>query len=301
MLRHLVVTLALFHGTAPARAQSTPTNQSRSLQLGSLQRTYLLHIPVSLDPHTSTPLLLVFHGAGGRGAGFAQHTGFSSLADAKRFIVVYPDGIRRRWNDGRSAGPSQDDVGFVRALLDTLKAEFAIDTRRIYATGISNGAMFSYRLACDLPGVFAAIAPVAGALPAELAPRCTQAEPLAIVAFQGTADRFVPIGGGAVAGRRGRVLSAEETMAFWAGVDGCSLAAVTEVEPDRDPGDGTRVRRSEYPGCSHGKELVLYTVEGGGHTWPGGPSVARLVVGRVSRDIDATATIWEFFVRHPTR
>jgi polyhydroxybutyrate depolymerase len=269
--------------------------------IGSIQRTYLLHIPASIDHNTPAPLVFVLHGAGGQGAGFARHTGFSRLADEKGFIVIYPDGVRRRWNDGRSAGPSQDDVGFIRSLLDTLEAEFPIDNRRVYATGISNGAMFSYRLACELPGVFAAIAPVAGALPAELEPRCTQADPVAIAAFQGTADRFVPYDGGAVARHRGRVLSAEETMAFWARVDGCSLTAVTELEQDRDPGDGTRVRRSEYPGCGHGKELVLYSIEGGGHTWPGGPSVARFIVGRVSRDLDATATIWEFFARHDTQ
>jgi polyhydroxybutyrate depolymerase len=299
MLRHLVLSLAFFQGAGPAQAQSSHADQSRSLQVGGIRRTYLLHLPPSLDRSTPAPLVLVFHGAGGQGAGIAQHTGFSRLADEQGFIAVYPDGIRRRWNDGRSSGPSQDDVGFIRSLLDTFKAEFAIDARRIYATGISNGAMFSYRLACELPGVFAAIAPVAGALPAELAPRCTQAEPVAIVAFQGTADRYVPYMGGAVARRRGPVLSAEETMAFWGRVGGCSLTATTELQPDRAPGDRTRVRRSEYPGCRHGLELVLYTIEGGGHTWPGGPSVARLIVGRVSRDIDATATIWDFFARHP--
>jgi polyhydroxybutyrate depolymerase len=299
MLRHLVLALVLIQNATPAPAQSSPANQSRTLRVGDITRTYLLHVPVSLDRSTPAPLVLVLHGAGGRGAGFAPHTGFSNLADEHGFIAVYPDGLRRRWNDGRSSGPSEDDVGFIRSLLDTLEAELAVDPRRIYATGISNGAMFSYRLACDLPGVFAAIAPVAGALPADLAPQCTDTDPIAIAAFQGTADRFVPYAGGAVARRRGRVLSAEETMAFWAGVDGCSLSATTELEPDRAPGDGTRVRRSEYPGCRGGRELVLYTIEGGGHTWPGGPSVARLVVGRVSRDIDATATIWDFFDRHP--
>jgi polyhydroxybutyrate depolymerase len=299
MLRHLALALVLVQDAAPALAQSAPANLSRSIRVGGVSRSYLLHVPPSLDRSRPAALVLVLHGAGGRGAGFAGHTGFSQLADEQGFIAVYPDGFRRRWNDGRSSGPSQDDVGFIRSLLDSLKTELAIDTRRIYATGISNGAMFSYRLACDLPGVFAAIAPVAGALPAELAPRCSQAEPVAIAAFQGTADRFVPYAGGAVARQRGRVLSAEETMAFWAGVDGCSLNAMAELEPDRAPGDGTRVRRSEYPGCRHGRELVLYTIEGGGHTWPGGPSVARLVVGRVSRDIDATSTIWDFFQRHP--
>ena len=299
MLRHLALALVLIQDAAPVLSQSAPANLSRAIRVGGMSRSYLFHVPPSLDRSRPAPLVFVLHGAGGRGAGFARHTGFSRLADEQGFIAVYPDGFRRRWNDGRSSGPSQDDVGFIRSLLDSLKTELAIDTRRIYATGISNGAMFSYRLACDLPGVFAAIAPVAGALPAELAPRCTQAEPVAIAAFQGTVDRFVPYAGGAVARRRGRVLSAEETMAFWAGVDGCSLNAMTELEPDRAPGDGTRVRRSEYPGCRHGTELLLYTIEGGGHTWPGGPSVARLVVGRVSRDIDATRTIWDFFQRHP--
>jgi polyhydroxybutyrate depolymerase len=299
MLRHLALALVLIQDAAPALAQSGPANLARSIRVGGISRSYLLHVPPSLDRSRPAALVLVLHGAGGRGAGFAGHTGFSQLADEQGFIAVYPDGFRRRWNDGRSSGPSQDDVGFIRSLLDSLKTELAIDTRRIYATGISNGAMFSYRLACDLPGVFAAIAPVAGALPAELAPRCSQAEPVAIAAFQGTADRFVSYAGGAVARQRGRVLSAEETMAFWAGVDGCSLNAMTALEPDRAMGDGTRVRRSEYPGCMHGRELVLYTIEGGGHTWPGGPSVARLVVGRVSRDIDATSTIWDFFQRHP--
>ncbi len=187
----LTVTATAFAlGAAAARlsAQSPSSEQARRLAVHGVQRTYLLHVPASLDRTTPAPLVLVLHGAGGRGAGFARHTGFSELAEERGFIAVYPDGIRRRWNDGRSAGPSQDDVGFIRSLLDTLKTEFAIDTRRIYATGISNGAMFSYRLACDLPGVFAAIAPVAGALPAELAPRCTHAEPIAIAAFQGTAD-----------------------------------------------------------------------------------------------------------------
>jgi polyhydroxybutyrate depolymerase len=298
MLSHLLLTLVLAQNAVPALAQSAGGNLSRTLRVGGTLRSYVLHLPPALDRNTPASLVLVLHGAGGRGAGLARHTGFNRVADEQGFIAAYPDGIRRRWNDGRSSGPSEDDVRFIHSLIDTLKAEFPVDPHRVYATGISNGAMFSYRLACDLPGVFAAIAPVAGALPAELAPRCAQAEPVSIAAFQGTADRFVPYSGGAVGRRRGSVLSAEETMEFWARVDGCSLTAATELQPDLAPGDGTRVRRSEYPGCAKGRELVLYTIEGGGHTWPGGPSVARLVVGRVSRDIDATAAIWEFFDRH---
>ena len=86
--------------------------------------------------------------------------------------MAYPDGAGRRWNDGRAVGAERDDVGFVRALIDSLERELEIDPRRVYATGISNGGMFAHRLACELPGVLAAIAPVAGALPAALAERC---------------------------------------------------------------------------------------------------------------------------------
>ncbi len=173
----------------------------------------------------------------------------------------------------------------------------AIDSHRIYATGISNGAMFTYRLACDLPGVIAAIAPVAGALPAQLAENCPRALPVAVIALQGTADRLMPYGGGGVARRRGRVLPAEQSVGFWANVAGCAAEPVITAEPDR-VADGTRVRREAYPGCRDGRDVVLYAIVGGGHTWPGGPPAGRSV-GRVSRELDATRTIWDFFQRHP--
>jgi polyhydroxybutyrate depolymerase len=182
-------------------------------------------------------------------------------------------------------------VGFVRALLDTLERELNLDPRRVYATGISNGAMFSYRLACDLPGRFAAIAPVAGALPAELAPGCAHTQPVSVIAFQGTADPLMPyLGGGA--GRR-RVLSAERSIAFWGTRAGCG-GEVTVADPIDKMTDGTRVRVTTFSGCGPGLAVELYTIEGGGHTWPGGPA-AGARVGRVSQEVDATDVIWAFF------
>jgi polyhydroxybutyrate depolymerase len=119
-----------------------------------------------------------------------------------------------------------------------------------------------------------------------------------VLAFQGTADPLIPYAGGGVARRRGRVLSATRSIAFWAAVSGCTAAPVTTLEPDRAPGDGTRVHRTAYGGCPDGRSVELYTIEGGGHTWPGGPAAGRRV-GRVSRELDATALIWQFFVQHP--
>jgi polyhydroxybutyrate depolymerase len=283
--------------TVPAAASPAPAGEARALQAGGVTRRYFLYLPSTWHRGRPAPLVLVFHGGGGRASGIAPHTGFSRLAEREGFVVAYPQGLNGRWNDGRGYAATHDDVGFMRALLDTLERELAIDPRRVYATGISNGAMFAYRLACDLPGVFAAVAPVAGAMPADLAPACAHTQPVSVLAFQGTADPLMPYAGGGVARRRGRVLSAERSIAFWATTSGCAAAPVTTDEPDRVT-DGTRVRRTEYGACREGRAVELYTIEGGGHTWPGGPPVGGSV-GQVTREIDATPVIWAFFAEHP--
>jgi polyhydroxybutyrate depolymerase len=289
--------LALGACVGPARAQSarSAAGESRTLEASGESRRYYLYLPASFRRERPAPLVLVFHAGGGRASDIAPHTGFSRLADREGFVVAYPQGLRGRWNDGRGfATATHDDVGFVRALVDTLGRELGIDPRRVYATGISNGAMFAYRLACDLPGTFAAVAPVAGALPAELAPGCAHGAPVSVIAFQGTADPLMPyLGGGA--GQR-RVLSAERSVGFWGTQAGCTGTPVTTDEPDR-VADGTRVRRTVFLSCPEGRAVELYTIDGGGHTWPGGPAAGRRV-GRVSREIDATELIWAFFAGH---
>jgi polyhydroxybutyrate depolymerase len=265
--------------------------------VAGLERSYLLHLPASLPAGRSLPLLLVFHGAGGGSRSMARHAGLAELGVDRGYAVVHPDGIARRWNDGRNNGAAQDDVEFVRRLLDSLGRELPVDTTRVYAAGISNGAGFSYRLACDLPGAFAAIAAVAGAPAAALEPRCAATSPVSVIAFQGTGDRLMPYQGGNVAARRGQVLSAPGTAALFAGVNGCAPSPTVTAEADTAR-DGTRVLRTAYSGCREGRDVVLYTIEGGGHTWPGGPPVGWRV-GRVSRDLDASRVMLDFFDRHP--
>nr|MBA3317426.1 hypothetical protein [Gemmatimonadales bacterium] len=177
-----------------------------------------------------------------------------------------------------------------------LGRELPVDPKRIYATGISNGAGLAFRLACDLPGVFAAIAPVAGAPAAALETPCAATRPLSVISFQGTRDPLMPYEGGTVGIRRGQVLSAPETAALFANVGGCAVSPAVTAEPDT-AADGLSVRRTAYTGCREGREVVLYTIEGGGHTWPGGPAVGRRV-GRVSRDVNATRAMLDFFDRH---
>jgi polyhydroxybutyrate depolymerase len=282
-------------GALPAQSHA-PVETGRTIQAGGVERSYLLHLPASRGAGRPVPLLLVFHGAGGEGAGIASHAGLTGPATGRGYALVYPDGVGRRWNDGRGAGGGQDDVEFIRILLDSLGRELPVDPKRIYATGISNGAGLTYRLACDLPGIFAAIAPVAGAPAAAIEERCAATRPVSVISFQGTRDPLMPYEGGLVSTRRGQVLSAQRSAALFAEVNGCTLPAAVTAEPDTVK-DGTRVRRSAYGGCREGREVVLYTIEGGGHTWPGGPPVGRLV-GRVSRDLDATRTMLDFFDRH---
>lgn len=297
-LRHVLSVSALALGTGGALpAQShAPDESRRTIEAGGLERSYVLHLPPSRRAGQPIPLLLVLHGAGGQGAGMARHTGLTDPATQRGYAVVYPDGMDWRWNDGRGNGAAQDDVEFIRLLLDSLGRELPVDPKRIYATGISNGAGLAYRLACDLPGTVAAIAPVAGALAAALEERCAATRPVSVISFQGTRDRLMPYEGGNVAARRGQVLSAPRSAALFAEVNGCTASPAVTAEPDTAR-DGTRVHRSIYTGCREGREVVLYTIEGGGHTWPGGPPVGRRV-GRVSRDIDATSAMLDFFDRH---
>lgn len=295
----LVLPAMLAHPhAAAAQSAGPPAEERRTLRVAGVDRSYLVFSPSTQRADHPLPLVLVFHGAGATPRGMARHTGFSALAEREGFVVIYPAGIDRRWNDGRGYGVPHDDVAFIRALLDTVGHRLAIDPRRIYATGISNGAMFTYRLACDMPGVFAAIAPVAGAMPDTLAATCAHGAPVSLAAFQGTADRLIPYQGGGVVRRRGRVLSATASAGMWAETDGCTGDPTVTMEPDRAPSDGMRVKRTAYTGCKPGLDVELYTIEGGGHTWPGGPA-AGPSVGRVTLDIRATTTIWSFFSRHP--
>ncbi|MCW5773075.1 MAG: hypothetical protein KIT16_15645, partial [Rhodospirillaceae bacterium] len=155
----------------------------------------------------------------------------------------------------------------------------------------------------DAADLFAAIAPVAATMPADLGPRCAPARPIAVLAINGTADPLVPYQGGQVRvffRNRGAIWSTDRTLAFWARHDRCGSAAPPRVLPDRDPGDGTRIIETRWMGCA--APVHLLRIEGGGHTWPGRAQyLPERWVGKVNRDIDATEAIWRFFAAAPPR
>ncbi|HUJ70694.1 MAG TPA: PHB depolymerase family esterase, partial [Verrucomicrobiae bacterium] len=180
-----------------------PGNHELSLKTGGRDRVYSLHLPPAYDGKHLLPLVIVLHGGGGNAEGAIRMTGFNQKADKEGFVVVYPNGSGRlktrllTWNSGNCCGyaldSGVDDVGFIRALIDELKKTRAVDPQRVYATGISNGGMMTYRLACELSDKIAAIAPVAGALNLE---NCQPTRPVSVIIFHGTADEHVLYNGG---------------------------------------------------------------------------------------------------------
>jgi polyhydroxybutyrate depolymerase len=237
----------------------------------------------------------------------ARLTRFRALADRDTFIVLFPDGLYRNWNDGREPSVSRthaqgtDDLAFIDALLDSLARAFRIDSSRVFATGISNGAIFSHFLGARRSGRIAAIAPVAGGIAVPFDRHFHPSAPVSVLILQGTDDPLVPYGGGGVAGgSRGRVIGTPEAVVKWVTANGCERVPVRQDLPDSDPGDGCRVSVYRWRGGAGGTEVVLHRIRGGGHTWPGGPQyLPEFLVGPVCTDIDASQVIWEFFRRHP--
>ncbi len=301
-------TVALLGWSLESRSQAETS--PGSLSWGGLTRTYRLHLPPGSAPAGPLPLVIALHGGGGSGSRMERLTlgGFNTLADREGFAVVYPEGIEKHWNDGRPKGRYRayrekiDDVGFISALIDHLVAQQNIDQKRVFVTGISNGAMMSHRLACELSGKIAAIAPVAGNLPGDLPLHCTPSRPISVLTINGTADPLVPWTGGEVRFgplKLGRVESVAETVRFWVAHNHCSPTPAISWLPHRGVPDGTQVRREAYGGGQAGTEVILYAIEGGGHTWPRGwQYLPEGLVGKTSQDLEADEMIWNFFKKH---
>jgi polyhydroxybutyrate depolymerase len=277
-----------------------PAEGAHDLDVAGLARSYRVHAPPADDGRTPLPLVLMFHGGGGSGRQFEQASSrMDAVADAHDFFAVYPDGtgVLRTWNGvgccGYAVENDVDDLGFVRALLDELAQTACIDLRRIYASGMSNGGIFSHRLGCELSERIAAIAPVAGT---NLTLDCSPARPVPVLHIHGSADGHVPYDGGVGCGpSTADFSSVPDTLAGWEARNGCGTERATYLEQ----GDG---RCTRALGCRDGADVVLCVVEGGGHNWPGGDPPADLVAcpgnGGQSSSFSASEVAWRFFSEH---
>ena len=251
-----------------------------------------MHLPPGYDAHTPAMLVLNFHGVTMTAEEQEHLSGMNAESDAHGFLLVYPRGIDSSWNAGPSCcGTAQetgvDDVQFVRDLLSELATRFAVDPKRVYATGMSNGAFLSHRLGCELADRFAAIAPVAGVMNIE-ASACTPTRSVPVLDFHGTDDWVVPYDGTLFGSAV--FTSVPATIAKWRMLDGCGPESAPTVH-----GDTTCVTSS----CKARGEVTLCTVTDGGHAWPGSASDDPSNVGYATRDVRASAMIYDFFAAHP--
>jgi len=255
---------------------------------GGENRTYVLRLPPSYEEGQPAPLLILFHGAGDTGAGFQAAIAMDSIADEAGFITVYPDGLNGVWY--------REDVRFTRTLIAHLSEGLSVEAERIYAAGFSRGAKLGFYLACAMSTELAGVASVGATMLLSTAQACNPSHGIPIIFIQGTADPVSPWNGATVG--NDVLLPMSETVSAWTWFNECPDDPIVESLPDTVE-DGTQVQTSLYESCRDGSEVMLYTVHGGGHTWPGSPYEWPAWTGTVSREINAGDEIIEFFQRHP--
>ncbi|HEX6599747.1 MAG TPA: PHB depolymerase family esterase [Gemmatimonadaceae bacterium] len=284
----------------PATVVETPGTRQYRVEAGELMRTFLLHIPPSRPRRfglaTSYPVVIVLHGSGANGATMPELTGMNAIADSAHFLVAYPDattgalGLGADWNAGECCGAAHDgkvdDVGFLRVLVRALAREMPVDRRRVYVAGFSDGARMAYHAACELDAQVAAVAVVAGSI---VDGQCAPRRPVPLIAFHGTADDEVPYRDSSFATAAGRpprgTWALPPSIRFWATIDHCASARTTSV--------ASHVQVTRFAGCA--ADVVLYTIQGGGHDWPR----ASLDSDDPAHEVDASRRAWRFFARHP--
>lgn len=283
----------------PGAGHSLPRQleAQHAVTVNGTERSYRLYVPTTYKPDTPLPLVLVFHGGRGRSDSMADTTLFHRLAETKGFIVAFPQGIDNLWYNISNApfaiDKSIDDVAFVRAMLNQIRSQYAVDPKRIFATGLSLGGILSYELACRMADTFAAVAVVSGTMTTT---DCHPASPVAVLHIHAKNDENVPFDGG-----RGRLTARGNTfppvtdgLDFWRKENGCGTGRDETFQ-------ATESACWTYAPCVSKKPVDLCLVDGG-HQWPGQQDRMpwQVVTGtEVTKTFPASEKIWDFFAAHP--
>ncbi len=267
-------------------ASHAPGDTVETLVSSGQTRAYRLHVPPSYQSGKAWPLVISLHGFSSNGAQQERFSKMSVKADQAGFIATYPEGLGdpQAWHFGTKTGGATDRI-FIGDLIRHLEGQLNIDPARIYVIGMSNGAQMANWLGCELADQVAAIAPVSGGYPR--AEACRPSRPVPVVAFHGTADSLLPYEG---MGQGKLMFPIPEWAANWAALNGCSATPAVTLQHGQVTGQ-------TWSNCREGADVVLYTVEGGGHSWPGSDIAPE--AGITTQDINATDVIWEFFAAHP--
>lgn len=281
---------------APNRANGTIVSSGR-------EREYLLHVPKSYDPSRPTPLVISMHAAAMWPGAQMEISQWNRVADEHGFLVVYPSGTTLDGVVGTGLWPKvwllrrdvdlSENVKYISELIDKLQESYNIDPARIYANGYSNGGAMAFAVSCTLSHRIAAVGTVSAAQDQRDSSWCADAPPVPLINFHGTADLVPYYGGRALASPR-PFPSVPVWTADWARRNRCGRNPVESLV-------AADVARLEYSDCAGGATVVLYTIRGGGHTWPGGKPMPEWLIGPTNRNIDASSQMWRFFREHPLR
>lgn len=261
-------------GSAPVTCPSPAAkagNTTRTVQVGGVSRSYVLHVPAKYDGTKPAPLIVDYHGLGGTASGEAGSSPYPAQTDADGVVMAFPGGVSGSWNLGTCCVDA-DDVGFSRALVADAAKVACIDPKRVYAVGFSLGGGFTHTLGCQAADVFAAIAPAAADLVKETVDACKPARPITVITFRGSADGSVKYAGGPISGDASMPLTglgAKASFDKWAQIDQCTGTASAEDK------NGC----ASYTTCAAGAEVILCTKQGGGHE-PGNAAVGWPVLKR---------------------
>ncbi|MDE5416275.1 alpha/beta hydrolase family esterase [Alkalihalobacterium chitinilyticum] len=307
MLLFILMVMSLATSVTAQQQQIGPPDHSGSFDFDGYTRTFDYYIPSSYNEKKSVPLMISFHGRGSNAEGQRFLSGFEAVAEKEGFIVAFPNstalghetllGHRFQWNDGRIDTPQfnagVDDVAFTDALIDYFEGKYNIDPSRIYASGMSNGSIFANRLAVELSDRIAGIGAVTGPLAFPIAQQ-TPKGPVTVVLFMGVEDPIVPYDG-----VQNYLLSTDATIDYWVKANNTVKKPRVTYLPQTEPGDPTKIRREVYSGGKHGTQVILYKMEGTGHTWPSGPQYAEIKdIGLVSHHINGSQVIWDELKTH---
>ena len=294
---HWTISAALSLVATAVSAEPLGEATSHVGTVGGRERTFIEYVPRALKP--GAPLVFVLHPSGGDAAGMRRYSNyeFDELADKHGFLVVYPDGFDNTWNDCRSGSPFSskrlkiDDAGFIKSLLNHEVTAHAVDRKRVFAAGWSNGAQLAYRLALEHPEDFAGVAAISASVPVKENLDCGQVDkPIPVMIVNGTADPINPFRGGMVnlgSAKLGNVLSSEDTAKYWAKLLG--VTAPPQIATLSHKGG-----RNSVESMTWGKDgtavVILYSVQNGGHAMP-----------LEGEDLDSPVMIWDFFSKLPSR
>ena len=297
--------------SALSTAQDAPKTEQKtgdilhSIETGGRKRYFIVHVPKNYDPAKPAPVVLSLHGAAMNGTMMVGFTGLNETSEKNGFLVVYPSGTGTgsflTWNAGGFSGQfaqnRPDDVSFIRLMLDEISKKYNVDTKRVFACGMSNGGMMCYRLAAELSDRIAAIAPVAGTIAID---ESKPSRPVPVMHFHGLKDRIVPyVFDKTKTPAFMRFKGVEDSVMTWVKLNGC--AEMAKEETISKPNDEMKVTKRVWSGGKNGAEVVLVVVEDGGHTWPGQRQTGLGFIGKSTVDVSANDLMWEFFQKHPLK